>query len=86
MQARSSPFRMSIRQEFMKLFPYFFQLLSGRNSKSKTEGAITREAAKTHRKSFRLLIVEVRSPGDQQHFVAMAGREGRESQVPNARY
>jgi hypothetical protein len=63
--------------------------LSGRNSKSETEVAITREALKTYRQSVRLLIVEVRSPGDQQHFVAIppcAGHECRESQVPNARY
>jgi hypothetical protein len=86
MQARSSRFRMAIKQKNMKFFPYFFQFLSGKNSKSETEVAITREEAKTHRQSFRLLIVEVRSPGDQQHFVAIAGPEGRESQVPNARY
>jgi hypothetical protein len=89
MQARIPRFRTEITQGTMRLLPYLFQFLSGRNSKSETEVAITREAPKTYRQSVRLLIVEVRSPGDQQHFVAIppcAGRECRESQVQNARY
>jgi hypothetical protein len=52
------------------------------------EVANTREVLKTHRRPVRLLIVEVRSPGDQQHFVAIppcASHEGK-SQALNARY
>ena len=89
MQARISRFRTEIIQDTMKLFPYLFQFLSGRNSKSETEVAITRELPRTHRQPVRLLIVEVRSPGDQQHFVAIppcAGHECSESQVLNTRY
>jgi hypothetical protein len=54
----------------MKLFPYLFQFLSGGNEKIEADVA-TRPAPKIRRPSIRLFLIGVRSPNDQQHFVAI---------------
>ena len=56
---------------YMKLFPYLFQFLSGGNAEAKSN--VTAGHAPTrHRRSARLFLIGVRSPNDQQHLVAIS--------------
>jgi hypothetical protein len=59
-----------IAAHLMKLIPYIFQFLSGGDGKVEADVA-TRQAPKIRRPSVRLFLIGVRSPNDQQHFVAI---------------
>lgn len=67
----------------MKLFPYLFQFISGRNSKLDAEVAPGREVSKNQRRSVRLYLVAVRAPNDQLHVVAIPRCEYDERTEPD---
>jgi hypothetical protein len=55
----------------MKLFYYFFQFISRRDSEPVTEIATARELPKNQRPSKRFLLIGYRSPNDQLQLVAI---------------